>query len=151
MIHESRCIILGLLEIYLTGFRWHISIQLQHPLSQGLDWRMLVHHLWLIVLDIESWWGVFSTLHTRSKISYVVGSFFRYMQEPHELHWKETKRILRYVKGTTIFGIHYAVVSSLDLVGYIDSDWVVDRTDCKSTSRYVLYLGSWPICRSSKK
>jgi hypothetical protein len=23
-----------------------------------------VHNLWLIVLDIDSWWGVLSTLHT---------------------------------------------------------------------------------------
>jgi hypothetical protein len=46
--------------------------------------------------------------HSRPDISYVVGSVYRYMQEPHELHWKETKRILRYVKGTTSFGIHYA-------------------------------------------
>jgi hypothetical protein len=73
------------------------------------------------------------------------------MQEPHELHWKETKRILRYVKGTTSFGIHYATRSSLDLVGYTDSDWAGDSTDHKSTSGYVLYLGSGPICWSSKK
>ena len=32
----------------------------------------------------------------------------RYMQEPDELQWKETKRILHYVQGTIDYGIHYA-------------------------------------------
>ena len=68
------------------------------------------------------------------------------MNEPHDLHWKVAKRIPRYVKGTTSFGINYAAGSSLDPVGYIDSDWAGDSTDRKSTSGYVLYLGSGPIC-----
>lgn len=32
--------------------------------------------------------------HTRPGISYVVGMVSRFMQKPHELHWKEAKRIL---------------------------------------------------------
>jgi len=47
--------------------------------------------------------------HYRLDISYVVGVVFRYMQEPHELYWKSSKMILRYVKGIPIFGIHYAI------------------------------------------
>jgi hypothetical protein len=35
--------------------------------------------------------------HSRLDISYAVGAVSRYMQEPHELHWKAAKRILRYV------------------------------------------------------
>ena len=33
----------------------------------------------------------------RPDISYAVSVDARYMQEPHELHWKSTKRILHYV------------------------------------------------------
>ena len=44
----------------------------------------------------------------------------RYMQKPHDIHWKETKRILQYVQGTSTYGIHYAADSELELVGYID-------------------------------
>ena len=80
--------------------------------------------------------------HSSPDMYDVVGSLSKYMQEPHELHWKVEKRILRYAKGTTSFGIHYAAKSSLDLVGYTDSDWEGDNIDCKSTSEYVLYLGS---------
>ena len=73
------------------------------------------------------------------------------MQESHELHWKATKRILQYVHGTIIFGIHYAEKSTLDLIGFTDFDWAGDNTDRKSTSRYSLNLGSGTICWSSKK
>ena len=44
--------------------------------------------------------------HSRPNISYVVSVAARYMQEPHELHWKEAKRILHYVQGTIDYGIH---------------------------------------------
>eukprot|EP00253_Pinus_taeda_P034810 PITA_34810 len=59
--------------------------------------------------------------HSRPYLSYAVGAVSRYMQEPHELHWKTAKVILRYV---------------------------IDR---KSTSGYSLSIGSGPICWSSKK
>jgi hypothetical protein len=73
------------------------------------------------------------------------------MQEPHDLHWKDSKHILRYVKGTMSYGIHYAVGCALDLIGFTDSDWAGDSTNHKLTSRYTLSLGSGPICWSSKK
>jgi hypothetical protein len=89
--------------------------------------------------------------HSRPDLSYAVGAVSRFMQEPHELHWKDAKCILRYVQGTITFGIHYAVDSTLYLIGFTDSDWVGDSTDHKSTSGYSLSLGSRPICWSSKK
>jgi hypothetical protein len=46
--------------------------------------------------------------HTHPDLSFVVGLVSRYMQTPHEIHWKATKRILRYVRGTVQFGIHYS-------------------------------------------
>jgi hypothetical protein len=89
--------------------------------------------------------------HSTPDLSYAVGIVSRFMQEPHELHWKDAKCILRYVQGTITFGIHYATDSTLDLIGFTDSDWVGDSTDYKSTSSYSLILGSMPICWSRKK
>jgi hypothetical protein len=34
--------------------------------------------------------------HSRPDLSYVVGLVSRFMQEPHELHWKDENHILRY-------------------------------------------------------
>ena len=89
--------------------------------------------------------------HTRPDLSYAVSVVSRYMQEPHELHWKATKRILLYVKGTPSFGIYYAVDCPLSLVRYTNSNWVGDGTDHKSTSGYVFIFGSGPLCWSRKK
>eukprot|EP00253_Pinus_taeda_P012497 PITA_12497 len=36
--------------------------------------------------------------HTRPDLSVVVGVIARFMQNPHESHWKAAKRILRYVR-----------------------------------------------------
>ncbi len=47
--------------------------------------------------------------HTRPNIAFAVGMVSRFMQEPHELHWKAAKHILHYIKGTHTHGIHYAI------------------------------------------
>jgi hypothetical protein len=89
--------------------------------------------------------------HCRPNLSYAVGAVSKFMQEPHELHWKVAKHILRYVQGTITFRIHYAADSTLDLIGFTDSDWAGDSIDRKSTFGYSLSLGSVPIGWSSKK
>ena len=73
------------------------------------------------------------------------------MQQPHDIHWKESKRILKYIQGTRTYDIHYAAASKLELVGYTDSDWVGDSIDKKSTYGYVFMFGGGPICWSSKE
>jgi hypothetical protein len=35
--------------------------------------------------------------HSKLDLSYVVGTISRFTQEPHELHWKDAKCILRYI------------------------------------------------------
>jgi hypothetical protein len=89
--------------------------------------------------------------HSRPDLSYVVGTISKFMQELHELHWKDAKRILQYVQGTILFGIHYATYSTLYLIRFIDSKWVGDSIDRNSTSGYSLSLGFGPICWSIKK
>jgi hypothetical protein len=45
--------------------------------------------------------------HTRPDISFDVGLVSWYMKRPHEIHYKEAKRILQYVQCAFEFGIHY--------------------------------------------
>jgi hypothetical protein len=89
--------------------------------------------------------SLFYITHTHPSISYVVGEVSRYMQEPHDLHWKASKCILIYVQGTMSYGIHYAASCALDRIGFTDSNWVGDRTYRKSTFGYTLSFGSGPI------
>ena len=89
--------------------------------------------------------------HSRPDISYDVSVATRYMQEPHELHWKEAKRILHYVQGSIDYGIHYVVGAQLDLTGFTDSNWARDGNDRKFTSGFVFIIGYGSICWSNKK
>ena len=79
-------------------------------------------------------------------MAYVVCDVARYMQEPHEINWKDSKRILHYVQGTKHFGIHYVVSSPLELVGFIDFDWVGHSINKNFTLGYVFMLAHSPIC-----
>jgi hypothetical protein len=73
------------------------------------------------------------------------------MQTPHESHWKETKRILLYVRGIVQFKIHYSSGGTPLLVGFTNSDWADDPSDRKSTAGYVFSLGSGPVTWACKK
>ena len=73
------------------------------------------------------------------------------MDQPHEIHWREAKRILIFVQGTRTNGIFYKAKSDLDLIGFTNSDWAGDNTDQKYTSGYVFMLVEGPISWLSKK
>ena len=72
--------------------------------------------------------------HSRPDICYAMNAVSRYMQQPHDLHWKVAKMILQYIQGTRTYGIHYVADSELELVGYTDFDWTGDSIDWMSTS-----------------
>ena len=77
--------------------------------------------------------------HTRPNIAYGVGLISRYMVKPTTSHLVAAKRILRYVMGTSNYGIQYSKNQS---VGYSDSDWSGDKDDRKSTAAYVFMIGN---------
>ena len=58
--------------------------------------------------------------HTRHDISYELSVDSRYMDQPHEIHWRVAKRILNFVQGTRTHGIFYKAKSDLDLIGFTD-------------------------------
>nr|KYP66220.1 Retrovirus-related Pol polyprotein from transposon TNT 1-94 [Cajanus cajan] len=88
---------------------------------------------------------------TRPDILYAVGVVSRYMEAPTTTHLKTAKRILRYIKGTTSFGLYYSNSNDYKLVGYSDSDWSGDMDDRKSTSGFVFYMGDTAFTWMSKK
>jgi hypothetical protein len=68
----------------------------------------------------------------RTDISYAVGKLSRFTSNLEDDHWKALERVLRYLRGTTSFGIHYS--------GYSDSNWISDADESKATSGYVFTL-----------
>lgn len=88
---------------------------------------------------------------TRPDIMHAVSLISRYMESPKEIHLLAAKRILRYLRGTSSYGIFYKRGEKSDLLGFTDSDYVGDLDYRKSTSGYVFMLGSGAVSWSSRK
>lgn len=56
------------------------------------------------------------------------------MQNPKHSHYVAIKCILRYVKGTTGYGLMYHIGGDGKLVGYDDSSYIDDREDGRRTT-----------------
>ena len=59
---------------------------------------------------------------SRPDIMHVVGLVARFQANPKETHVLAIKRIFRYLKGTTKFGLWYPKGNELTLVAYTDVD-----------------------------
>ena len=65
-------------------------------------------------------------------------------------HLTAAKRILKYLKGTLNHGLSFTL-GLMTLFAYIDADWAGDPSDRRSTSGFLVYLGSNPITWCAKK
>lgn len=90
---------------------------------------------------------------TRPDIAFAVNYVSRFLNNPTSVHWTMVKRIIRYVKGTTNFGLYYKSNVNLCLSVYSDSDYAGDLVTRRSTSGHVFMLGlstvSWQAQRQS--
>lgn len=73
------------------------------------------------------------------------------MHRPTDLHWAALKRLLRYLHGTIHHGLLIRRNSPLQLHAFTDADWAGDKETYRSTTGYIVYLGSNPIAWSSKR
>eukprot|EP00253_Pinus_taeda_P034738 PITA_34738 len=140
-------------DLILTGSDPNLINHVKSSLKKKFEMTDLGHlHYFLGLQVLQSKEGKLLYLtHTCPDLSFFVGLVARFMQKPRESHWKAAKRILRYVRGTVRFGIHYSDEASPLLVGFTDSDWATDPDDRKSTVGYVFTLGLGPITWACKK
>lgn len=87
----------------------------------------------------------------RLDIIFSVGLCARFQATPKESHFKATKQILRYLKGTRDLFLFYPTGDSFDLTGYVDVDYAYFLVDCKSRSGMARFLGSALISWGTKK
>nr|BAB03249.1 polyprotein [Oryza sativa] len=89
---------------------------------------------------------------TRPDISFAVSKLSRFVSNPGDDHWQALERVMRYLKGTMSYGIHYTGYPKV-LEGYSDSNWISDADEIKATSGYVFTLGggavSWKSCKQT--
>lgn len=87
-------------------------------------------------------------------LTYAVGEVSRYVQDPGPLHFVALKRIFRYLRGTSKYGLYFkkgSTNTSVSLEGFSDSDWAGDVDTRRSTSGYVFLVNDCPISFKTKK
>jgi histone deacetylase 1/2 len=88
---------------------------------------------------------------TRPDISYAVQQICLFMHNPMDDHMQALRRILRYVKGTSQYGLHLYPSSTTSLISYTDADWGGCPDTRRSTSGYCVFLGDNLLSWSSKR
>ena len=68
-----------------------------------------------------------------------------------KLFWKARKHVLRYLRGTTEYGLWYRWTEGVKLQGFTDADWVGSLSDRKSTSGRIFSIGSTTVSLYSRK
>ena len=87
---------------------------------------------------------------TRPDIAYSVSKLSRYKSNLRVYHWKAIIRVLRYLRYTQNYGLHYTRYPAV-LEGYNDANWIFDMKDTKSTSGYVFTLSGAAVSWKSSK
>jgi hypothetical protein len=70
---------------------------------------------------------------TRPDISFATSKMSRFTSNPENAHWCTLECVMRYLRGTTTYGLHYTGYPNV-LEGYSDADWISDVDGTKATS-----------------
>lgn len=87
--------------------------------------------------------------HTWLDIAYPVSCLSRFMSSHQWAHLDAATSILRYIRGTSNFGV-FSRTTSIDLQGFVDSDWGRDLDKRRSTSSLLHKVGEVPLHWSNK-
>jgi hypothetical protein len=82
---------------------------------------------------------------SRKYVTQDIGQVARFQTAPKETHVLVVKRIFKYIKGTTYFGLWYLKGNELNMVTYTDEDWPGSIDDKISTSGVTFNLGDFLV------
>ncbi|XP_031285016.1 secreted RxLR effector protein 161-like [Pistacia vera] len=85
---------------------------------------------------------MYAMVSTRLDLSFAISLLSRFMYNPRSDNWTALKWVVRYINSSLSVGLkYYKRTTMLDLVGFIDSDFVGDKDTRKSTTAYYFTLG----------
>jgi len=98
---------------------------------------------------------MYAMVYTRLDISHAVGVFSWFMSKPRKEHWTTVKRVFRYLRGISDYGLCYqgrpGLDRVLDICGFVDADYAGDLDQRRSTSGYVFNLYGVAVNWMSKR
>lgn len=114
--------------------------------SKILEWNSVRQHQYLCIKNLklcrdDGSKDVDATLYrylvgsliylttTRPNLAYFVSVLSQFISKPLESHWVAAKSVLRYLHGTSDYGILYTDTSDVTLEGFPDPDWVGNLDD----------------------
>ena len=90
-------------------------------------------------------------VNTRPDICYVFNQLSQVMVKLTKIFWKAGNHVLRYIRGTTKYGLWNKRTEGVKLKGFTDADWVGSPSDMKSTSGGIFNIGSTTISWYNRK
>lgn len=93
---------------------------------------------------------LYLSVATRPDIAHAASLLSQYNDCFGRAHWAAAKRVLRYLKGTTRFGILFGSRQS-PLTGFVDADWGGSVDDRRSFTGYAFLWNGGIISWESKK
>lgn len=106
--------------------------------------------------DVKRWYQsalgflMFAMVGTRPDIAYAVSKLSRFMANPGQQHISAVKRVFRYIKATTTYGLEFDGNSSI-LEAWTDAEHARDTHDSQSTECYLFRLAGGVISWKSRK
>lgn len=88
---------------------------------------------------------------TRPDLAFATSDMSRFNSNHAEEHWIGVKRILRYLKGTSMMKLRFSREKKSSLHAFCDADWGSELDDRKSRTGYVLLMSGGAVSWSSKK
>jgi len=90
-------------------------------------------------------------VNTRVDLCFAVNQLSQAMVQPTKLFWKAAKHVLRYLRGTSQFGLWYKRTEGVKLQGFTDADLAGSPSNRKITSGGIFNLGSDVVSWYSRK
>ncbi|KAH9680944.1 hypothetical protein KPL71_026750 [Citrus sinensis] len=90
---------------------------------------------------------MYAMVLTRPDLSHAVSVVSRYMANPEKDHWRAVVWILRYLAGTTGYGLIYGAekYAEVSVEGYVDADYVGDLDKRRSLTGFLFMLNGCTI------
>ncbi|KAH9754460.1 hypothetical protein KPL71_015451 [Citrus sinensis] len=90
---------------------------------------------------------MYAMVLTRPDISHALSVVSRFMSNQGTDHWRAVKWVMRYLRGTTEYGLLYGGTGNKEniLVGYVDSDFAGDLDKRRSLTGYLFTLGGCTV------
>jgi hypothetical protein len=87
---------------------------------------------------------------TKPDISFATRKLSRFSSNPRNAHRCALEHVIRYLRGTTTYGLHYTGYPNV-LEGYSDANWISDANEIKATSGYIFTIGGGAVSWRSRK